>query len=96
MSWVTSILSVVGGGWGSAVAVLALIVGALYAKHLWNKYKQGKAEKETKDKAVEDHLKVVHKNEESSSQVKKDDAANEAAINAALEGKKPEGPLPLS
>lgn len=91
MSWITSLLGIAGGGWGSAVAVIALIVGVIYVKHLWNKYVQEKADKETKDQAVEDHLKVVDKNNASSVQIKSDDAANEAAIN---EAKKRQSPPP--
>jgi len=80
MAWLTSILGLVGGGWGSAVAILALIGAAVYFMRLWNKAKQDKAGKDTKDKAVEDHAKIIDKNDAASAQIKKDDAANEEAI----------------
>lgn len=86
MEWVTKILGLVGGGWGSFAAIVGLGVLGFILVRMWNKAKQDKASADTKNNSVVDHGKVVDKNIEASNQIKKDDAANEAAIKAGTDG----------
>lgn len=73
MEWITSILGIIGGGWGTFASIL---VGLIALGYLWYKYKQyliDKAHKDTKDKEAKDHEKQIKDNQKDSAQSKKDE-----------------------
>lgn len=84
-SIITTILGVIGGGWGSAVAAILVIGAVLYIKHLWTKYQQDQAVKDGKTEAIKDQQNSIDKNTQQGQTVVGDEAQaqkdKEDAIN---------------
>lgn len=83
MEWVTSILGLIGGGWGTFASIL---VGLVAVGYLWFKYKGyliDKAHKDTKDKEAKDFENQVEDNQQDSAQSEKDEATVEDLLEDA-------------
>jgi len=74
-----SLGTIASGGWGAAGAVVALLICCWILYRAYTKWKQAKAEKDTKDNVVSDSTKVIVDGQNSEQQMKKDDEANEKA-----------------
>lgn len=85
MAWIGTVFSLIGGGWGSAVAVIALIGAVLYFKHLYTQWKQEQAIKDGLEQATHDQQASIDKNTEQGKIVDGDSAQSDKDKQAALD-----------
>lgn len=76
-SIISTVLGLIGGGWGSAVAAIALIGALLYVKHLWTKFQEEKAVNDGKTQAAKDQQNAIDKNTQQGQTVVGDEAKAE-------------------
>lgn len=78
MEWIKIIGGIAGGGWGSLAAIIAGLVGMFILYKAYQTYKINKATHETKQKEVDDQLKIIKDTTGDKEQQKKDeDKVNE-------------------
>lgn len=100
MNWgsiVTGLLGFASGGWGSAVSIVLLCVGAFFIYRMWKKSVQDQAHNNSLDQAAVDQAHDIHQNQTQGAQAAADqhaaDVAHDAAISA-LAGRKPGDSVP--
>ena len=86
MSWqniVSGLFGVAGGGWGSAAAVIGLLVGLWLIVRAWKRWRAEAAHKDTEDQAAKDQAGVIQGNATSEAQAKKDEQSAADALTHA-------------
>lgn len=72
----SSLIGFASGGWGSAVAILMLMIGAAWLYWKYKKYLQEKAGKDTQDQAAVDESNMIAENQKQNGQIQIDDHEN--------------------
>jgi uncharacterized membrane protein len=72
-------MGIAGGGWGSAIAIIGLIVGIFIIRRMWSNYRAKQVHEQSENISAQDQTNVIIGGQQAEAQMKKDEAAADAS-----------------